>query len=78
MEGLPLLREVTRMILDSDIIEDPKIVTKKHKVTEFRHPKELEVCFNERCSKTYHKLPSVSARTFFKKYILLLRNFCCF
>ncbi|CAL1285204.1 unnamed protein product [Larinioides sclopetarius] len=48
MEGLPLLRDVTRMILDSDIIEDPKIVTAKHKVAEFRHPKELEKIFDLR------------------------------
>ncbi|GFT23797.1 cysteine sulfinic acid decarboxylase [Nephila pilipes] len=48
MEGLPLLRDVTRMILDSDIIEDPKIVVAKHKVTEFRHPKELEKIFDLR------------------------------
>lgn len=45
MEGLPLLREVTRMVLDSDIIEDPKIVMGKHKVTNFKHPKELEVSY---------------------------------
>nr|XP_042908865.1 cysteine sulfinic acid decarboxylase-like [Parasteatoda tepidariorum] len=45
MEGL-LLREVTKLILDSKIIEDPKIVSAKHKVTEFQHPKELEEIFD--------------------------------